>query len=93
MAISFSFFKLRSTQNAIEILRKRLTISGFLVLELLPMYGAKFFAEVAPLLEKGVITSKEHVVEGIDNAIQALIDTSKGGGESIGKPVVVVAEP
>jgi hypothetical protein len=84
--------KWHGVKNTNQIFKKRLTIRGMLVPELVPKVAGRFFSEVPTLLAQGKITGLEHVTKGIENAAQALVDTLKGGA-GIGKPVVLVAEP
>ncbi|KAL4255917.1 Medium-chain dehydrogenase/reductase [Pleurotus pulmonarius] len=78
-------------KNTTLIFKKRLTIRGFLVPDLIPKFAGKFFAEVPALVAQGKIRSQEAIVEGLENAPAALLDMLKGGGK-VGKVVVVVAE-
>ena len=64
---------------------------GFLVPDLIPQFGQRFYGEVPALLAQGKIKSLEYVTEGLENAAQALVDMLKGGDVGVGKPVVRVA--
>jgi NADPH-dependent curcumin reductase CurA len=78
-------------QNITEIFRKRLTIHGYIVPDLIPQFASRFFAEIPPLLAQGKIKCEEYIVEGIENTPQVLIDSLRGY-DGIGKPVVLVAK-
>ena len=69
-------------RNLFEIVTKRLTIRGFIVLDSLDQMP-RFVAEVTPLVAAGKLVSKETIVEGIDRAPQAFIDMLRGG--NVGK--------
>ncbi|KAF9003873.1 hypothetical protein BDQ17DRAFT_1424846 [Cyathus striatus] len=78
--------------NAYLIMKKRLSIKGFIVPEYIPQFIGRFFAEVPALMAQGKIRSEEAVVKGIENAPKAIADMLGSGHETVGKPVVVVAE-
>jgi NADPH-dependent curcumin reductase CurA len=69
---------------------KRLTIRGFLVFD----FGDRqpeFTAKMKRWLAEGAVKYREDVVEGLENAPQALIGLLRG--ENFGKVIVRVAEP
>ncbi|KAF9502004.1 NAD(P)-binding protein [Pleurotus eryngii] len=78
-------------KNTTLIFKKRLTLTGFIVPDLIPQYGRRFFTEIPALLAQGKIKSREVVFEGIDNAPRALLAVLNGG-EDAGKVVVMVAK-
>ncbi|KAF7428361.1 hypothetical protein PC9H_007583 [Pleurotus ostreatus] len=78
-------------KNTTLIFKKRLTLTGFLVPDLIPQYGGRFFTEIPALLAQGKIKSREVVFEGIDSAPRALLAVLNGG-EDAGKVVVMVAK-
>ncbi len=71
------------------ILRKRIRMQGFIIgLD----YGPRmpeFLAAMTPWVESGAVKYKEHVVTGLENAPQGLIDLL--AGKNFGKVVVRVA--
>ncbi|KAG6816283.1 hypothetical protein H0H87_007226, partial [Tephrocybe sp. NHM501043] len=78
--------------NTHLIMKKRLDVRGFIVPEFIPQFFGKFMEQVPALMAQGKLRSEEFGVEGIENAPQALIDMLLGGGDSVGKPVVLVAK-
>ena len=55
--------------------------------------GGGFFTEIPALLAQGKIIGEESVIEGIENAPQAIVDMLTGGrGADVGKPVIIVAK-
>ncbi|KAK7453492.1 hypothetical protein VKT23_011769 [Stygiomarasmius scandens] len=79
-------------KNAFLIMKKCLTLRGFIVPEFVPQFAGKFFSEVPALVAQGKLKSEERVIEGWDKAAQALVDMMKTGHDAIGKPVVVVGQ-
>ena len=71
-----------------NILTKRLTIRGFIVIDFADQQP-DFIAEVAPLVRDGRIKYREDIVDGLDNAPRALIGLLKG--ENFGKMIVRVS--
>jgi len=71
--------------NLFEIIRKRLTIKGFIVGDWLDSRGA-FQREVGAYVQEGLLKNKETVVEGIDHAVDAFLGLFRG--ENFGKMVV-----
>ncbi|KAF8984304.1 hypothetical protein BDQ17DRAFT_1260891 [Cyathus striatus] len=79
-------------KNAYLIMKKRLSIKGFIVPEYIPEFIGRFFAEVPALMGQGKIRSEESIVKGIENTPKAFVDMLGSGHETAGKPVVIVAE-
>ncbi|THU97229.1 NAD(P)-binding protein [Dendrothele bispora CBS 962.96] len=79
-------------KNAFLIMKKRLLLRGFIVPDFLSQFGAKFYNEVPALVAQGKLKSEERIIEGWDNAAEALVDMMKTGHDAIGKPVVVVGK-
>ena len=71
-----------------NILTKRLTIRGFIVIDFADQQP-EFIAEVAPFVRDGRIKYREDIVDGLDNAPRALIGLLKG--ENFGKMIVRVS--
>jgi len=76
-------------RNTLLLFSKRLSLNGFIVPDLIPQFAGQFFQEIPGLLAQGKIKCKEYVVNGFDNAPQAIVDVLKGY-DGVGKPVVVV---
>jgi len=73
--------------NLAYIIGKRLTIQGFIVTDHFDKMP-QFFADLAKWIAQGHIKWKETIVEGIENAPQALIGLFKG--QNFGKMIVKV---
>jgi NADPH-dependent curcumin reductase CurA len=74
-------------RNLHQIVTKRLTIRGFIVLD----HGKEqraFFDEIAPLVTSGNIRARETVVEGLDRAVDAFLAMLRG--ENVGKMIVEI---
>ena len=74
--------------NLFNIVTKRLTMKGLLVLDWLDRW-AEFENEIGGYLRAGKLKHKETVVKGIENAVGAFIGLFKG--ENVGKMVVKLA--
>lgn len=97
VAARFPICGMISAYNAVEdrgirglqaIVSKRIAMTGFIVsdhMHKLPAYQAR----VAPWLRSGEMVFRQDVVQGLENAPQALIGMMKG--EAIGKRLVQVA--
>lgn len=68
---------------------RRLTVHGLLLPDLVPQYAQRFFTEVPALLSQGKIKASYLVVEGLENADNALVQMFEG--KNTGQTVVVVA--
>ena len=68
---------------------KRLSLNGFIASDLTSQFAGQFYQEIPGLLAQGKIKCKEYVVDGFDNAPQAIVDVLKGY-DGVGKPVIVV---
>jgi NADPH-dependent curcumin reductase CurA len=77
-------------RNLPLIVGKRLRMQGFIVFDH-NKSEPSFVAEVAPALRDGRIKNPETIVDGLENAPQALIDMLRGGGKHLGKVLVRVA--
>ncbi len=74
-----------------RILMRRLTIKGFIIIDYLPRAG-EAFADLGPMLLSGQLKWKAHVVDGLENAAEAvkLLFTGAHDGKLM---VRVSAEP
>jgi NADPH-dependent curcumin reductase CurA len=72
------------------ILRRSLLIRGFIQTEFVAEHYAAFEAEIAPLVNSGRIKYREDIVQGLENAPEALIGMLQG--KNFGKLLVRVGE-
>ncbi|THU92228.1 NAD(P)-binding protein [Dendrothele bispora CBS 962.96] len=79
-------------KNAHLIMKKCIKLYGFIVPDFLPQFMGQFLQEVPTMIGQGKLKSKELLVEGIENAAQAIVDMLNSGHDVIGKPVVIVAK-
>ena len=77
-------------KSAMKIVTQELHINGFIVGSLRHKYVDEFYSKFVPRVANGEIKYKEHVVRGLENAGEALLDVLKGG--NFGKSVVIVAD-
>ncbi|WP_420102667.1 NADP-dependent oxidoreductase [Bosea sp. (in: a-proteobacteria)] len=71
-----------------DILSKSLTIRGFIQREFVPTQGKAFQEEMTRWVAEGAIRYKEDIVEGLENAPEALIGLLEG--KNFGKLIVKV---
>ncbi|KAG0196629.1 hypothetical protein BGX28_009910 [Mortierella sp. GBA30] len=76
-------------KNIVNIISKRLTIQGFLVLELSPEIPAQFSKDVREWLVNGDVIYKEDIANGLDRAPEAFAGLFRG--TNFGKGVVKIA--
>ncbi|QKX59664.1 uncharacterized protein TRUGW13939_06804 [Talaromyces rugulosus] len=80
-------------KNLMSLVAKRVTFQGFIVGD--PGFGPKYYNErnenIGAWLAEGSIKSKEHIVDGMDKAPEALVAMLEG--KSLGKTIVKVADP
>ncbi|PIL25993.1 hypothetical protein GSI_11747 [Ganoderma sinense ZZ0214-1] len=79
-----------NVKNLQQLVWREITFHGFLVDSLMPKYREEFLRTFPIRVASGEIKYKEHVVHGLENAGQALLDVMKGG--NFGKSVVIVAD-
>jgi NADPH-dependent curcumin reductase CurA len=77
--------------NLPMIVGKRLRMQGFIVFDHLERRAA-FLGEVGAALRAGKIRNVDTIVDGLENAPQALIEMLCGGGKHVGKLLVRIAE-
>ena len=74
-----------------NILRKRLTMKGFIIFEEYGDHFPEFLQTMGKLVSEGKVKTKEHIVDGLQNAPQGFVDMLYGN--NFGKTVVKVADP
>ena len=77
-------------KNLQLLLWREISLHGFLFESQRAKHAAAFFRTMPALVAGGEIRYKEHVVRGLENAGQAILDVQMG--KNFGKSVVVVAE-
>ncbi|MBN9533740.1 MAG: NADP-dependent oxidoreductase [Alphaproteobacteria bacterium] len=75
--------------NFANILMKRVTVEGFIVIDFFPRFG-EFQAEMAKWVAEGKVKHDVHVVKGIENALSALNLLFTGG--NTGKLLLQLSE-
>ena len=73
-----------------NILSKRLTVKGFIIFEEYGDHFPEFLKIMGDWLDSGKVKTKEHIVEGLEQAPQAFFDMLDG--KNFGKTVVKVAD-
>ena len=56
---------------------QRIQLKGFIVFDYFPRM-AEFYAEMGPWVANGTVKSKETVVDGLDNALDAFLGLFEG---------------
>lgn len=79
--------------NPFPILKKRLTLKGFIILDKLAdsLFMRKFYDSVGTLLRQKKLVYVEDIKEGLENAPSALLGVLEG--KNVGKQVVKIADP
>ncbi|KIY53409.1 alcohol dehydrogenase [Fistulina hepatica ATCC 64428] len=75
--------------NLMLLVGKRITMTGFIVFDLIPKYGDEFYASIPEKLASGEIKFNEQVSYGLDKVGQVIADVQHG--RNTGKAVIVVA--
>ncbi|KAL6223687.1 hypothetical protein ACLB2K_002546 [Fragaria x ananassa] len=88
MISQYNLEKPEGIHNLMSLVVKQVRMEGFLVFSYYHLYG-KFLKTVLPAIKEGKITYVEDVVEGLENALAALIGLF--AGRNVGKQVVVVS--
>ncbi|KAF8811014.1 NAD(P)-binding protein [Phlegmacium glaucopus] len=65
-------------KNLGEIVRKSITMQGFVWLYLVPKYNDQFYADLTPKIASGEIQHREHVYDGLVNGGEAILAVQKG---------------
>ncbi|KAJ7864452.1 hypothetical protein B0H14DRAFT_440336 [Mycena olivaceomarginata] len=79
-------------KNMSTIWKRRIQIHGLFVGDHIPTLGPRFFAEVPALIVQGKMVGQESFTEGLEAAAEVLVKLlQEGGGDDVGKPIVVVA--
>jgi NADPH-dependent curcumin reductase CurA len=68
-----------------RIIAARISLRGFIVFDYFPRM-AEFYRDMAPWLASGAVKSRETVVDGLDNTLDAFLGLFKG--ENTGKMLV-----
>lgn len=76
-------------RNLIEVLKKRLTMRGFLVFDHMELRD-RFLSQMREWIDAGKVSGRETVVEGIERAPDALIGLFRG--DNTGKMLVKLAD-
>ncbi|KAJ3861127.1 hypothetical protein EV359DRAFT_47785 [Lentinula novae-zelandiae] len=80
-------------RNAYQIMKKRITLHGFIVPDLIPQFAEQFFQEIPAMVAQGKLQSKEVVIgEKWEDVPQAIVTMMSSGHKDTGKPVIIVAE-
>lgn len=71
------------------ILRKSITLRGFIQTEFIDAHAARFLAEASEWVREGTLQYREDVVDGLENAPSAFLGMLRG--ENFGKLIIRVA--
>ncbi|KAI0634325.1 NAD-P-binding protein [Trametes polyzona] len=77
-------------KNLMKIVSQELSVHGFIVGSLRHKYVAEFYKSFPARVASGEIKYKEHRVNGLEKAGEAILDVLKGG--NFGKSVIIVAD-
>ncbi|KAI8366490.1 putative quinone oxidoreductase [Choanephora cucurbitarum] len=77
MISQYNLSKPQFIYNTVMIVTKRIKFNGFIIMDHLD-FEEKFLNDVTPLLVDGKVKYREDIVNGIDNAPQALVNVLKG---------------
>ncbi|CAG8620028.1 17647_t:CDS:2 [Acaulospora colombiana] len=77
-------------KNLNQVIRKRVKIQGFIVVDYYMELYKEFLDTVGKWLKEGQIKCREHVTIGVENAPQAFVGMMKG--ENYGKAIVKIAD-
>ncbi|KAI0750190.1 NAD(P)-binding protein [Daedaleopsis nitida] len=79
-----------NVKNLQNLLWREITFHGFLAASYMAKYDAEFYGTFPALVASGKLQHREHLVRGLENAGQALVDVLSG--QNVGKMVIVVAD-
>ena len=77
-------------KSAMKIVTQELHVNGFIVGSLRHKYVDEFYSKFVPRVANGEIKYKEHIVRGLENAGEGILDVQSG--KNFGKCSVVVAD-
>ncbi|KAF8219765.1 alcohol dehydrogenase [Tricholoma matsutake] len=80
----------KAPQNLIHIVRKSLSVNGFIVFRLLSKYEDEFYATVPPKLVSGELKYREDITSGLENVGDVILGVQKGTNN--GKAIISVAQ-
>ncbi|RPD54808.1 NAD(P)-binding protein [Lentinus tigrinus ALCF2SS1-7] len=73
-----------------QLVWREITFNGFLYTSLISKYADEFYKTMPGRVAKGEIKYKEHLVKGLENSAQALLDVLQGN--NFGKSSIIVSE-
>lgn len=79
-----------NVKNLQLLLWKEIHMYGFVVGPLIPKWSGDFFKTMPARVASGEIKYKEHIVHGLENAPQAMLDLHLG--KNFGKSVLIASE-
>ena len=77
-------------KNLQQLVWREITFHGFLVRSLVSKYQEEFDRTFPARVASGEIKYKEHIVRGLENAGEGILDVQSG--KNFGKCVIVVAD-
>lgn len=89
-SMSELYLPLPHPQNLIHIVRKSLSVNGFIVFRLLSKYEDEFYATVPPKLVRGELKYREDITSGLENVGDVILGVQKGTNN--GKAIISVAQ-
>ena len=77
-------------QNLLELIKKSITMHGFVFIYLIPKYGDQFYKEMTAKVVSGEIKHRQQVYDGLADSGEAIVAILKGLNSA--KVVVHVAD-
>ena len=77
-------------KSAMKIVTQELHVNGFIVGSLRHKYIDEFYSKFVPRVANGEIKYKEHIVRGLEQAPQGIVDIHLGN--NFGKSVLIVVD-
>ncbi len=77
-------------KNLTLIIPRRIIIHGFIVLDHYKEYHESFQKNMKQWLKEGKLKYKEHIINGIENSSQALLDMFSG--KNFGKVIIKISD-